>query len=258
MAGHSGLGAGYSSCPRMIEEPRFRRISDNLLWKYRLWITYDADLEEYLITEPWPVLDDIEYMVSRYAKFSIRYDPRRGLPHSLERCLLDHAECESCGCSPPPDFSACSCGSNRYSVSSAIWENGLGPLYRKDLAWMKGKRRELRKEVAALESGRPQHVPGDIELLRSAQDDACYYCGISISNGFHIEHLTPLASGGGDDIYNIMLACPACNLSKGPSSEAAYWRQLKRELPDQEFIRRRDAAKLMKQEKQHRLRTSRC
>ena len=83
MACHSGLGAGYSSYPRMTEEPRFRRISDNLLWKYRLWITYDADLEEYLVTEPWPVLDDIEYMVSRYAKFSIRFDPRRGMPHSL-------------------------------------------------------------------------------------------------------------------------------------------------------------------------------
>ena len=31
---------------------------------------------------------------------------------------------------------------------------------------------------------------------------------------FHIEHITPQAAGGSDDLDNLALACPGCNLKK--------------------------------------------
>jgi hypothetical protein len=31
---------------------------------------------------------------------------------------------------------------------------------------------------------------------------------------FHIEHVIPLAKGGGDEFSNLALACPSCNLHK--------------------------------------------
>nr|WP_301272743.1 HNH endonuclease signature motif containing protein [Acetobacter lambici] len=32
----------------------------------------------------------------------------------------------------------------------------------------------------------------------------------------HIDHMVPLASGGGNDPTNLQLLCAACNLAKGP------------------------------------------
>jgi hypothetical protein len=34
---------------------------------------------------------------------------------------------------------------------------------------------------------------------------------------FHIEHITPRQHGGDDDAANLALACPDCNLRKGPN-----------------------------------------
>ncbi|MBM3993107.1 MAG: HNH endonuclease [Planctomycetes bacterium] len=34
---------------------------------------------------------------------------------------------------------------------------------------------------------------------------------------FHVEHIIAEQHGGGDDLSNLCLACPECNLSKGPN-----------------------------------------
>jgi 5-methylcytosine-specific restriction endonuclease McrA len=34
---------------------------------------------------------------------------------------------------------------------------------------------------------------------------------------FHIEHVIPRQHGGSDDADNLALACPDCNLRKGPT-----------------------------------------
>lgn len=42
----------------------------------------------------------------------------------------------------------------------------------------------------------------------------CTYCGDS-EGPFHVDHILPVAAGGGDEFENLTCACAPCNLSKG-------------------------------------------
>lgn len=44
----------------------------------------------------------------------------------------------------------------------------------------------------------------------------CVHCGCILDIGhFHVDHLVPIALGGGDDDGNLASSCQPCNLSKG-------------------------------------------
>lgn len=46
---------------------------------------------------------------------------------------------------------------------------------------------------------------------------ACFYCRVPLTvDAFHVEHQQPRALGGTDDPLNLVAACSACNLAKGP------------------------------------------
>jgi hypothetical protein len=51
---------------------------------------------------------------------------------------------------------------------------------------------------------------GRCEYRRSLQDDEPFFT-------FQIEHVIPKQHGGDDDIHNLAVACPHCNLHKGPN-----------------------------------------
>jgi len=63
----------------------------------------------------------------------------------------------------------------------------------------------------------PSHFTADdIVAQRRRQRGVCYYCGCSLDeSGYHIDHVMPLALGGGNAPENIVLSCPSCNLKKG-------------------------------------------
>ena len=47
----------------------------------------------------------------------------------------------------------------------------------------------------------------------------CQYCGASAPEVLlHVDHLTPIAEGGGNDILNLITSCVSCNLGKGRHS----------------------------------------
>ena len=57
-------------------------------------------------------------------------------------------------------------------------------------------------------------------LVRRRADDRCEYCGLRQANAsltYHIEYIIARQHGGGDDESNLCLACPECNLHKGPN-----------------------------------------
>lgn len=45
----------------------------------------------------------------------------------------------------------------------------------------------------------------------------CHTCEINIGQALHVEHIIP---AGGDDLDNLCLACPNCNLSKAAAISA--------------------------------------
>jgi CRISPR/Cas system Type II protein with McrA/HNH and RuvC-like nuclease domain len=53
------------------------------------------------------------------------------------------------------------------------------------------------------------------------QGEECAYCGKRGS--LHWEHLIPLSRGGPDNIDNLVLACPACNLSKSAMNPVEWY-----------------------------------
>jgi 5-methylcytosine-specific restriction endonuclease McrA len=57
-------------------------------------------------------------------------------------------------------------------------------------------------------------------------EDARYRCGYCLTprhftaKQLHVEHIVPIAAGGGSDIANLWLACDLCNSYKGARTHA--------------------------------------
>lgn len=70
-----------------------------------------------------------------------------------------------------------------------------------------------RRRERAIENG-GTHTAADIKRQYKAQRGRCYYCGIKVGKVYHVDHVIPLARGGSNGPENLVIACPACNLSK--------------------------------------------
>lgn len=57
---------------------------------------------------------------------------------------------------------------------------------------------------------------GVVQLLLTQQKWKCVCCGADLkADGFHLDHIQPLAGGGLNSIDNLQLLTPKCNLQKG-------------------------------------------
>ena len=179
---------------------------------------------------------------------------------AFAEALCEHARCTDCGAPPPPDLSPCLCrlvaDSNRleYRVDEAIWRTELQALWKRDRRRVDDWHSKRARNEAKRNSPDPSYTAADVAMLRSIQDDTCYYCQTSIISNYQVDHLEPLAMGGSDGVVNIMLACPTCNREKWKHSEAKFWRKQRRRLLPEEFARVREAAKVMKKERNRILR----
>lgn len=55
---------------------------------------------------------------------------------------------------------------------------------------------------------------GIVKMLIEKQKGKCVVCKVSIKDGFHIDHIIPIAKGGMNVDNNVQLLCPPCNMSK--------------------------------------------
>lgn len=69
------------------------------------------------------------------------------------------------------------------------------------------------------------HTQAEIEALVRKQKYRCANCGASIRNEYHADHKVPLARGGSNDIGNIEMLCPPCNLRKSAKDPMEWARE---------------------------------
>lgn len=77
----------------------------------------------------------------------------------------------------------------------------------KVLAWNRNRKARLKN----LEG---RHTKADIGKLFNNQKGKCIVCFKSLLDGYHVDHIQPMARGGSNWPSNLQLLCPPCNLDK--------------------------------------------
>ena len=80
-----------------------------------------------------------------------------------------------------------------------------------------GRRRRALKLAAP-----GSHTLEEVMALLEEQGRRCFYCGVDLEDGYHVEHMTPLSRGGADSIDNIVIACETCNKRKGTKTAEEF------------------------------------
>lgn len=70
----------------------------------------------------------------------------------------------------------------------------------------------------------------DIGRIYCMQDAECIYCKTPLTR-YHIDHKHPVSRGGTNDLTNLHLTCPACNMAKGAMTHEEFLVSKRRRLP---------------------------
>lgn len=90
-----------------------------------------------------------------------------------------------------------------------------------DWVAVKDARRRARKLAS---NGR--FTASDVKYLFGKQRGSCAWCKTSIRDGYHVDHVIPLAKGGSNVAKNIVLSCASCNTRKSSKDPLVWARQL--------------------------------
>ena len=61
---------------------------------------------------------------------------------------------------------------------------------------------------------------------KQSKSQKCIYCGKK-STGYHVDHKNPIAKGGSNRKSNLVIACAACNSSKGDKRLPEWLRKIR-------------------------------
>lgn len=75
------------------------------------------------------------------------------------------------------------------------------------------KAKKSKRRLQARTAGGTHTAKQLLEQLQR-QKHKCYYCMAKLYKEWHPDHVVPLNRGGSNDISNIVIACPECNMHK--------------------------------------------
>lgn len=84
----------------------------------------------------------------------------------------------------------------------------------------------IHRRLARLHNAPGSHTADDLRMLYADQDGRCAYCGITLHNDYHVDHMQPLSKDGSNAPDNLALTCSECNLSKN-NKTFAEWQQVR-------------------------------
>lgn len=79
---------------------------------------------------------------------------------------------------------------------------------------------------AAIKKVGGRHTRFQIAELLEKQSGLCAICQTNIRVKRHRDHRVPISAGGSNDISNIQLLCPSCNLGKRAKSMESYLKEI--------------------------------
>lgn len=101
----------------------------------------------------------------------------------------------------------------------------LTPEQKKRNVLESSRRNHLRRRAA----GTPPPMT-DIGRMLCMQDARCIYCRVLLEK-YHIDHILPVSRGGTNDLGNLQLLCPRCNISKNAMTHEEFLVSKRRVLP---------------------------
>ena len=93
----------------------------------------------------------------------------------------------------------------------------------------KKRERNRRQHLMRRAAGKAPHR-FEIGKLMCLQDAKCAYCKTHLSGPYHIDHKTPVSRGGTNDISNLHITCPRCNMQKHNMTHEEFLASKKRKV----------------------------
>ena len=79
---------------------------------------------------------------------------------------------------------------------------------------------------AAVRNAEGKHTDKDITEMLDNQSYLCVYCDADLSEGYHVDHIMPIALGGSNWPDNLQCLCPTCNTRKGAKHPDDWHREI--------------------------------
>ena len=101
--------------------------------------------------------------------------------------------------------------------------------------WIKINKEKHLSYMRNVNSSRREKIKGNIPSLMyvdfiSKAKKICHYCNSECFNDFHVDHFYPISKNGSHSLCNLVIACPACNLSKGASDPYSFINKINHKL----------------------------
>jgi 5-methylcytosine-specific restriction endonuclease McrA len=181
-----------------------------------------------------------------------RYWPA-GLTADIVDFLVSHCRCTYCGAEIAKPIGPCACGEAEGDgfVLVAAYDRVK---HREDVKRLYDREESRaghrsRRKLLAMAGGSIR--PGELKELLAAQGCICYYCAASLLDEagkprYHADHYLALADQGRNDLDNMVLACPPCNLEKNSMSPARFERILRKRRSPEDAERLRKMRQLLR------------
>lgn len=85
----------------------------------------------------------------------------------------------------------------------------------------RGHRRRARKMLAD-----GSHSGDDVKRIFLLQQGKCVVCRSKLKQGYHVDHVIPLAKGGGNGPDNLQILCPLCNRKKSAKLPSVFMQEM--------------------------------